>query len=132
MLPPTAKAMATTLSISMAAYLAVCTAHAADLELSMNLKNHSFGPSILKLPANQRIKLTDQNSDTTPEKFESHALNWEKVFPDGAKAVAFDTELHCQMQIKYRNAEQLEWGVQAFGWHKQRDAKYDLENPDGI
>ena len=27
----------------------------------------------------------------------------------------FDTELHYQMQIKYRNSEQLEWGVQGFG-----------------
>jgi len=27
----------------------------------------------------------------------------------------FDTELHYQMQIKYRNSEKLEWGAQAFG-----------------
>ena len=27
----------------------------------------------------------------------------------------FDTELHYQMQIKYRNSEQLEWGAQSFG-----------------
>ena len=27
----------------------------------------------------------------------------------------FDTELHYQMQIKYRNSAQLEWGAQAFG-----------------
>ena len=27
----------------------------------------------------------------------------------------FDTELRYQMQIKYRNSEQLEWGAQAFG-----------------
>ena len=28
---------------------------------------------------------------------------------------AFDTELHYQMQIKYRNSAKLEWGAQAFG-----------------
>ena len=27
----------------------------------------------------------------------------------------FDTELHYQMQVKYRNSKQLEWGVQGFG-----------------
>jgi len=27
----------------------------------------------------------------------------------------FDSELHCQMQIKYRDSAKLEWGAQAFG-----------------
>lgn len=30
-------------------------------------------------------------------------------------SAAFDTELHYQGQLKYRQAEQFEWGVQAFG-----------------
>ena len=85
----TAKAMAINLSISIAGYLAVIPAHAADLELSMTIKNHTFEPSVLKVPANQRIKLTVQNLDTTPEEFESHALNREKVIPGGAKAVIY-------------------------------------------
>ena len=85
----TAKAMAINLSISIAGYLAVCPAQAADLELSMVIKNHTFEPSVLKVPANQRIKLTVQNLDTTPEEFESHALNREKVIPGGAKAVIY-------------------------------------------
>ena len=85
----TAKSMAIALSISIAGYLAVCPAHAADLDLSMTIKNHTFEPSILKVPANQRIKLTVLNLDTTPEEFESHALNREKVIPGGAKAVIY-------------------------------------------
>lgn len=85
----TAKAMAITLSISIAGYLAVIPAHAADLELSMTIKNHTFEPSVLKVPANQRIKLTVQNLDTTPEEFESHALNREKVIPGGAKVMIY-------------------------------------------
>lgn len=85
----TAKAMAITLSISIAGYLAVCPAQAADLELSIVIKNHTFEPSVLKVPANQRIKLTVQNLDPTPEEFESHALNREKVIPSGAKAVIY-------------------------------------------
>ena len=86
---PTIKVVAITLSISIASYLAICPAHAADLELSMTIKNHIFEPSVLKVPANQRIKLTVQNLDTTPEEFESHALNREKVIPGGAKAVIY-------------------------------------------
>ena len=85
----TAKVMTITLSISIAGYLAVIPAHAADLELSMTIKNHTFEPSVLKVPANQRIKLTVQNLDPTPEEFESHALNREKVIPGGAKAVIY-------------------------------------------
>lgn len=85
----TAKAMAINLSILIAGYLAVIPTHASELELSMTIKNHTFEPPILKVPANQRIKLTVQNLDTTPEEFESHALNREKVIPGGAKAVIY-------------------------------------------
>ena len=84
-----AKSMAIALSISIASYLAICPAHAADLELSMTIKNHTFEPSVLKVTANQRIKLTVQNLDTTPEEFESHVLNREKVIPGGAKVVIY-------------------------------------------
>lgn len=86
---PTAKVIAINLSISIAGYLAVCPAHAADLELSMVIKNHTFEPSVLKVRATQRIKLTVENLDATPEEFESHALNREKVIPGGAKAVIY-------------------------------------------
>jgi len=84
-----AKSIAIGLAVSIASYLAVWPVHAADLELSMTIKNHTFEPSVLKVPANQRIKLTVQNLDTSPEEFESHALNREKVIPGGAKAVIY-------------------------------------------
>jgi hypothetical protein len=64
-------------------------AQAADVESSLVIKNHRFEPAELKVPANQRVKLTVHNQDTTPEEFESHALNREKVIPGGAKAVLF-------------------------------------------
>ena len=76
-------------TILIANFLAIYSAQAADLELSMTIKSHIFEPSVLKVPANQRIKLTVQNLDTTPEEFESHALNREKVIPAGAKAVIY-------------------------------------------
>ena len=62
---------------------------AADVEALLTLKNHKFEPTELKVPANQRVRLTVYNQDSTPEEFESHALNREKVIPGGSKAVIF-------------------------------------------
>ena len=64
-------------------------ANAADVQVNLVIHHHRFEPTELKVPANQRIKLTVHNQDTTPEEFESHALNREKVIPGGAKAVLF-------------------------------------------
>ena len=61
-------------------------AHAAEPEAFLIIKNHRFEPAELKVPAGQRIKLVVHNQDTTPEEFESHDLNREKVVPPGAKA----------------------------------------------
>ena len=41
------------------------------------------------MPAGQRIKLVVHNQDATPEEFESHSLNREKVIPGGAKATIY-------------------------------------------
>jgi len=64
-------------------------AHAADAELQLLIKNHRFEPAELKVPAGQRIKLVVHNQDSTPEEFESHSLNREKVIPAGAKATVY-------------------------------------------
>ena len=64
-------------------------AHAAEPELLLVIKNHRFEPAEAKVPAGQRIKLVIHNQDTTPEEFESHSLNREKVVPAGAKATVF-------------------------------------------
>jgi hypothetical protein len=85
----------TTLSVTSGMVLALATlwsasvARAADMEMNLVIKNHRFEPAELKVPAQQRIKLTVQNLDKTPEEFESHALNREKVIPGGAKAVIY-------------------------------------------
>jgi hypothetical protein len=86
---PTIKPMAIAISLAIASYLAIYPVHAADLERFITIKNHSFEPSVLTVQANQRIKLTIQNLDATPEEFESHALNREKLIPAGAKAVLY-------------------------------------------
>ncbi len=62
---------------------------AADAEVTLIIKNHRFEPAEVKVPANQRIKLVVHNQDSTPEEFESHSLNREKVIPGGAKAVIY-------------------------------------------
>lgn len=70
--------------------LGACTlAGAGDPEAGLVIRNHRFEPAELKIPANQRVKLTVHNQDDTPEEFESHQLNREKLVPPGAKIVIF-------------------------------------------
>lgn len=64
-------------------------ATAADGEFSLAIKAHRFEPAELKVPANVRIKLNVHNQDATPEEFESHALNREKLIPAGGKVVIY-------------------------------------------
>jgi hypothetical protein len=73
-----------------AALILFCgAAQAADSDMLLIVKNHRFEPATLKVPAGQRVKLVVHNQDGTPEEFESHALNREKVIPAGAKATIF-------------------------------------------
>jgi plastocyanin len=75
------------------AALAVCVfvtpVRSAEPEVLLVIKNHRFEPTELKVPAGKRIKLVVHNQDATPEEFESHAMNREKVVPAGSKATLF-------------------------------------------
>ena len=71
------------------AALCACTLAMAEPEALLVIKNHRFEPTEVKVPAGQRIRLTVHNQDATPEEFESHMLNREKVVPPGAKVVIF-------------------------------------------
>lgn len=62
---------------------------AADAEVTLVIKNHRFIPAELKLPAGQKVKLVVDNQDATPEEFESHDLNREKVIAPNSKASIF-------------------------------------------
>ena len=77
--------------IFMAVFAAFVTsvAQAADNEVALIIKNHQFSPAEIKVPVNQRVKLNVHNQDSTPEEFESHSLNREKLIPAGAKAVIY-------------------------------------------
>jgi hypothetical protein len=62
---------------------------AAPNEIQLVIKDHRFQPEEVRVPAGQKIKLIIQNQDSTPEEFESHELNREKVIPGGATANVF-------------------------------------------
>ena len=71
------------------AAIAFNAVHAAEAEALLVIKNHRFDPTELKVPAGQRVKLVVHNQDSTPEEFESHTMNREKVIPAGAKATIY-------------------------------------------
>ncbi len=48
-------------------------------EFKLVIRNHRFVPAELAVPANTKVKLVVVNEDPTPEEFESHELNREKV-----------------------------------------------------
>ncbi|MFA6985327.1 MAG: cupredoxin domain-containing protein [Arenimonas sp.] len=56
------------------------SAFAADVkEYTLTLRNHRFVPAQLVIPANTKVKILVVNDDPTPEEFESHELNREKI-----------------------------------------------------
>ncbi|HJV85972.1 MAG TPA: cupredoxin domain-containing protein [Noviherbaspirillum sp.] len=63
--------------------------NAADKEVTVVIKDHRFTPAEVKVPAGQKVKLIVDNQDATPEEFESHDLNREKVIPARAKGSVF-------------------------------------------
>ena len=60
---------------------------AADTEIAITIKDHKFSPAEVRVPAGQKVKLVIENQDSTPEEFESHELNREKVIAPRSKAV---------------------------------------------
>jgi hypothetical protein len=63
---------------------------AADVpELTLRIKDHKFIPAEMTVPANVKFKLIVVNEDPTPEEFESHELNREKVVTGNSKIVVF-------------------------------------------
>ena len=64
-------------------------AQAADDVYTIQIKDHRFVPEKLTVPAGKKIKLLIENTDATPEEFESHALNREKVIAGNSKATLY-------------------------------------------
>ena len=55
----------------------------------VTIKDHTFSPAELTVPAHQKIKLVIENRDPTPEEFESFDLNREKVVSGKGKITVF-------------------------------------------
>jgi hypothetical protein len=66
-----------------------CFAEGADNEQKLVIENHRFQPDVLVVSAKQKIKLVVENRDATPEEFESHALNREKVIAGKTSATLY-------------------------------------------
>lgn len=58
-------------------------------EFKLVIKEHRFTPTELRVPANKKVKLVVSNEDSTPEEFESHSMNREKVIPGRARATIY-------------------------------------------
>jgi heme/copper-type cytochrome/quinol oxidase subunit 2 len=64
------------------------SAHAEDT-FTIAFKDHRIVPAELVVPAGRKIKLIVDNQDATPEEFESHSLNREKVIPGKSKGTIY-------------------------------------------
>ena len=71
------------------ATLVFAPAQAAPPEFTLVIKDHKFTPTELEVPAGQKIRLIVENQDSTPEEFESYALNREKVVAGSARIVVY-------------------------------------------
>lgn len=65
------------------------SAQAQELTINIAMKNHQFYPNLIKVPANQKLKLVVTNMDANAEEFESAALGFEKIMAGGTRATFF-------------------------------------------
>lgn len=63
--------------------------HAADKEYTLTLRKNRFVPAQITVPANKKVKLVIVNEDSTPEEFESHELNREKIVTGKGKIIVW-------------------------------------------
>lgn len=66
-------------ALATAAMVCAPAAMATDGEYALTIQDHRFQPAELVVPAGKKIKLSVENRDATPEEFESHDLNREKI-----------------------------------------------------
>jgi plastocyanin len=83
------RAISLLLSSAFLALASVAAAGDPPPEFTLTIKDHTFDPAELTVPAGVKVKLKVVNADATPEEFESHELNREKVIPGKATAMIF-------------------------------------------
>ena len=64
-------------------------AGAAVPKFTLVIRNHTYQPTTLKVPANTKFKLLVRNEDATPSEFESNDFNREQIVLPGTTAVVF-------------------------------------------
>lgn len=62
---------------------------AAEAEYVLVIRDHRYEPAEISIPVGVKIKLRVENKDQTPEEFESHELNREKVIPGNTTVSIF-------------------------------------------
>jgi hypothetical protein len=67
--------------------LASAPAFAATDEYTLTIKNNTFDPKVLTVPAGKKFKLLVVNQDSTPAEFESKVLGREKVIPSKSTGI---------------------------------------------
>ncbi len=78
--------------LQLAAVALSCVAISAQAQtpvFEIEIREHLFYPSELKIPAGQKVKLIIHNRDATPEEFESYELNREKVIIGNTQGIVF-------------------------------------------
>lgn len=68
------------LSLTLLSFAATISFAAVD-EYTLTIKDHSFVPKEITVPAGKKIKLLVINTDATPAEFESKQLGREKIIP---------------------------------------------------
>lgn len=86
---PTLFRQATAIAFGMAAIFGATATVAAEGDYSLIIQNHCFQPAELVVPAGKKIKLLIENRDATPEEFESHDLNREKIIAGKSTATIY-------------------------------------------
>lgn len=66
-----------------------CFTFAKLPEAVIEIRDNLFVPQTIVIPANQKVKLTFINHDTTPEEIDSFDLNREKVIFGNSKGTIF-------------------------------------------
>ncbi len=62
---------------------------AGNADYTLVIKDHRFQPSELVIPEGMKVKILIINQDSTPEEFESHSLNREKVIAGNSSATIY-------------------------------------------
>lgn len=80
---------ATVLAMGAVAIICSSTVMAVEAEYALSIQEHRFQPAELVVASGKKIKLSVENRDPTPEEFESHDLNREKVIAGKSTATIF-------------------------------------------